>query len=117
MLIAGGLAGLAGVSQILGTNSAVTGTVDAGYGFDAITVALLGRATPWGTVLAGLLFGALRAGSLSMQARTGVPVDLVTVVQALIVLFIAAPQLVRSLFWLRADKAGTGQVLAKGWNG
>jgi general nucleoside transport system permease protein len=117
MLLAGGLAGLAGVSQILGTNSAVTGTVDAGYGFDGITVALLGRATPWGTVLAALLFGALRAGSLSMQARTGVPVDLVTVLQALIVLFIAAPQLVRTLFWIRADRAGTGQVLAKGWNG
>jgi general nucleoside transport system permease protein len=117
MLIAGGLAGLAGVSQILGTNNAVTQTVDAGYGFDGITVALLGRATPWGTVLAALLFGALRAGSLSMQARTGVPVDLVTVLQALIVLFIAAPQLVRQIFRIRADRAGTGQVLAKGWNG
>jgi simple sugar transport system permease protein len=117
MLLAGGLAGLAGVSQILGTNNAVTQTVDAGYGFDGITVALLGRATPWGTVLAALLFGALRAGSLSMQARTGVPVDLVTVLQALIVLFIAAPQLVRSIFRIRADRAGTGQVLAKGWNG
>jgi general nucleoside transport system permease protein len=117
MLLAGGLAGLAGVSQILGTNNAVTQTVDAGYGFDGITVALLGRATPWGTVLAALLFGALRAGSLSMQARTGVPVDLVTVLQALIVLFIAAPQLVRSIFRIRADQAGTGQVLAKGWNG
>jgi ABC-type uncharacterized transport system permease subunit len=117
MLLAGGLAGLAGVSQILGTNTAVTGTVDAGYGFDGITVALLGRATPWGTVLAALLFGALRAGSLSMQARTGVPVDLVTVLQALIVLFIAAPQLVRSIFRIRTDRAGTGQVLAKGWNG
>jgi simple sugar transport system permease protein len=117
MLIAGGLAGLAGVSQILGTNNAVTQTVDAGYGFDGITVALLGRATPWGTVLAALLFGALRAGSLSMQARTGVPVDLVTVLQALIVLFIAAPQLVRSIFRIRADRAGAGQVLAKGWNG
>jgi general nucleoside transport system permease protein len=117
MLIAGGLAGLAGVGQILGTNTAVTQTIDAGYGFDGITVALLGRATPWGTVLAALLFGALRAGSLTMQARTGVSVDLVTVLQALIVLFIAAPQLVRSIFRIRADRAGTGQVLAKGWNG
>lgn len=117
MLIAGGLAGLAGASQILGTNPAVTQDVDAGFGFDGITVALLGRATPWGTVLAGLLFGALRAGGLTMQARTGTPVDLVTVVQALIVLFIAAPQLVRSIYRIRADRAGTGQVLAKGWNG
>ncbi len=117
MLIAGALAGLAGVSQILGTNQAVTQDIDAGYGFDGITVALLGRATPWGTVLAGLLFGALRAGGVAMQARTGVPIDLITVLQALIVLFIAAPQLVRSIFRIRADRAGTGQVLAKGWNG
>ena len=68
-------------------------------------------------MLAGLLFGALRAGGVAMQARTGVPIDLITVLQALIVLFIAAPQLVRSIFRIRADRAGTGQVLAKGWNG
>jgi general nucleoside transport system permease protein len=117
MLIAGGLAGLAGVSQILGTNNAVTQDIDAGYGFDAITVALLGRANPWGTVLAGLLFGALRAGGVAMQSQTGTPIDLVTVVQALIVLFIAAPQLIRSIFRLRAERGGVGQALAKGWNG
>jgi general nucleoside transport system permease protein len=117
MLLAGGLAGLAGVSQILGTNNAITQDIDAGYGFDGITVALLGRATPWGTVLAGLLFGGLRAGGVAMQARTGTPIELITVVQALIVLFIAAPALVRSMFRLRAERAGAGQVLAKGWNG
>jgi simple sugar transport system permease protein len=117
MIIAGGLAGLAGVSQILGTNNAVTQDIDAGYGFDAITVALLGRANPWGTVLAGILFGALRAGGVTMQAQTGTPIDLVTVVQALIVLFIAAPQLIRSIFRLRAERGGVGQALAKGWNG
>jgi ABC-type uncharacterized transport system permease subunit len=117
MLIVGGLAGLAGVSQILGTNPAITQDIDAGYGFDAITVALLGRANPGGTVLAGLLFGALRAGGVAMQSQTGTPIDLVTVVQALIVLFIAAPQLIRSIFRLRAERAGVGQALAKGWNG
>jgi ABC-type uncharacterized transport system permease subunit len=117
MLIAGGLAGLGGVSQILGTNTAVTQDIDAGYGFDAITVALLGRANPWGTVLAGLLFGALRAGGVAMQSQTGTPIDLVTVVQALIVLFIAAPQLIRSIYRLRAERGGVGQALAKGWNG
>jgi ABC-type uncharacterized transport system permease subunit len=117
MLIAGGLAGLAGVSQILGTNTAITQDIDAGFGFDAITVALLGRANPGGTVLAGLLFGALRAGGVAMQAQTGTPIDLVTVVQALIVLFIAAPQLIRSIFRLPAERGGVGQALAKGWNG
>jgi simple sugar transport system permease protein len=116
MVIAGALAGLAGVSQILGTNSAITQDIDAGFGFDAITVALLGRANPLGTVLAGLLFGALRAGGVQMQSATGTPVDVVQVVQALIVLFIAAPMLVRSIFRLRAARGGTGQALAKGWN-
>jgi ABC-type uncharacterized transport system permease subunit len=116
MVFAGGLAGLAGVSQILGTNTAITQDIDAGFGFDGITVALLGRAKPGGTVLAGLLFGALRAGGVTMQARTGIPIDLVTVVQAVVVLFIAAPALIRSLFRMRAGQ-GVGQELAKGWNG
>jgi general nucleoside transport system permease protein len=117
MLIAGGLSGLAGVSQILGTNSAITQDIDAGIGFDAITVALLGRATPGGTVLAGLLFGALRAGGVQMQSSTGIPIDLVQVIQSLIVLFIAAPALIRSIFRLRDARGGLGTQLAKGWNG
>ncbi len=117
MLIAGGLAGLAGVSQVLGTQGYLTGGVSAGLGFDAITVALLGRASPFGTVLAGLLFGALRAGGVAMQARTGTPIDLVLILQALIVLFIAAPPLVRAVFRIRtAGGAGVGQI-SKGWNG
>jgi ABC-type uncharacterized transport system permease subunit len=117
MLLAGGLAGLAGVSQILGTNSAITQDIDAGIGFDAITVALLARGTPGGTVLAGLLFGALRAGGVQMQASTGTPIDLVQVIQSLIVLFIAAPTLIRSIFRLRDARGGIGAQLAKGWNG
>jgi ABC-type uncharacterized transport system permease subunit len=117
MILAGALSGLAGVSQILGTNSAITGDIDAGIGFDAITVALLARATPGGTVLAGLLFGALRAGGVQMQSSTGTPIDLVQVIQSLIVLFIAAPLLIRSIFRLPAARGGAGQQLAKGWNG
>jgi general nucleoside transport system permease protein len=117
MLLAGGLAGLAGVSQILGTNNAVTQDIDAGIGFDGITVALLGRATPGGTVLAGLLFGALKAGGVQMQAKTGTPIDLVVVLQAMIVLFIAAPALVRAVFRIRIGGGEVSQELAKGWNG
>jgi ABC-type uncharacterized transport system permease subunit len=116
MLIAGALAGLAGVSQILGTNTAITGDIDAGIGFTGITVALLGRAQPWPTVMAGLLFGAFQAGGVTMQTKTGTPIDLVTVLQALMVLFIAAPALVRALFRLRAAR-GVETALAKGWNG
>jgi simple sugar transport system permease protein len=117
MLISGALCGLAGVSQILGTNNQLTGDIDAGIGFDAITVALLGRANPKGIVAAGLLFGALHAGGTQMQSATGTPIDLVQVIQALIVLFIAAPMLVRSIWRLRGASTGVTGGLAKGWNG
>lgn len=117
MVIAGGLAGLAGCSQILGTNPSITQDIDAGIGFTGITVALLGRADPWATVLAGLLFGALQAGGVTMQSRTGTPIDLVTVLQSIIVLFIAAPALIRSTFRLRGAADTSAQQLAKGWNG
>jgi ABC-type uncharacterized transport system permease subunit len=115
MLISGGLAGLAGVSQILGTNTQVTQDIDAGIGFDAITVALLGRANPLGIVFAGLLFGALHAGGSQMQTYT--PIDLVQVIQSLIVLFIAAPAVIRAIFRLKVSTGGVGGELAKGWNG
>jgi ABC-type uncharacterized transport system permease subunit len=118
MVIAGALSGLAGCAQILGGNNvALTGDVDAGIGFDAITVALLGRASPGGTVLAGILFGALRAGAVRMQSQTGVPTEIVQVIQSLIVLFIAAPALIRAVFRLRATGGGGVTALAKGWNG
>jgi ABC-type uncharacterized transport system permease subunit len=100
MLTAGAFAGLAGSAQVLGTERVLTAGVAASYGFDAITVALLGRSRPLGTVFAGILFGALRAGGVVMQARTGTPIDIVLVVQSLIVLFIAAPPLVRAVFRL-----------------
>lgn len=101
MLIAGALAGLAGVNQVLGTiTTGFTAGIDAGIGFDAITVALLGRSTPWGTFAAGILFGAFKAGGFAMQASQQIPIEIVTVVQSLIVLFIAAPPLVRTIFFL-----------------
>jgi simple sugar transport system permease protein len=109
MAIAGALAGMSGVAQVAGTEKVLTDGVAATYGFDAITVALLGRSTPWGTFAAGLLFGAFRAGAVQMQIQTGTPIDIVLVVQSLIVLFIAAPPLVRALFGLnpRKKKAAT----------
>jgi simple sugar transport system permease protein len=116
MLISGALAGLAGATQILGTEKSLTGGISANIGFDAITVALLGRGKPLGTVLAGLLFGALRAGGVTMQARTGTPIDIVLVVQSIIVLLIAAPPLVRAIFRLRQDGGAGALQLSKGWN-
>lgn len=106
MLISGGLAGVAGSTQVLGTlTTGFSSGIDAGIGFDAITVALLGRSRPWGVFGAGILFGALKAGGYSMQAANGVPIDIVLVVQSLIVLFVAAPPLVRSIFRLPAPGA------------
>ena len=99
MVIAGALVGLAGVSQALGTEpGGFGGGIDAGIGFDAITVALLGRSRPIGILFAGLLFGAFKTGGFTMQASQGVPIEIVLVVQSLIVLFIAAPPLVRAMF-------------------
>ena len=114
MLFAGGLAGLAGMNQIQGSvNSGVTESIDAGIGFDAITVALLGRSRAWGTFAAGILFGALKAGSFSMQAQ-GIPVDIVLVVQSLVVLFIAAPPLLRAIFFLpRTDAERAAKARAR----
>jgi simple sugar transport system permease protein len=118
MVISGALAGLVADSQVLGTRHVVTLDVDAGFGFDAITVALLGRGSPLGTVLAGLLFGAFRAGGLVMGTDTSTPSDVVSVMEPVMVLFIAAPALVREIFRLKGRGGGTqiGQ-LAKGWNG
>ncbi|MGH1978424.1 ABC transporter permease [Rothia sp. L_38] len=100
MALSGALAGLAGTAQVSGTEKVLSTGVAGSLGFDAITVALLGRSTPWGTFFAALLFGAFRAGGVSMQISTGTDIDIVLVLQALIVLFIAAPPLVRSLFRL-----------------
>jgi simple sugar transport system permease protein len=116
MVIAGGLAGLAGAAQILGPNTSLDPSVSGTIGFDSITVALLGLARPGGIVLAGLLFGALQAGSVQLLANTSTPQDLVEVLQSVIVLFIAAPGLIRILYRLRESRGGVDQ-LAKGWAG
>jgi simple sugar transport system permease protein len=115
MVVAGGLAGLAGTANILGRPSfSLTGSYYYFIGFDAIAVALLGRANPAGVVGAAFLFGVLRAGSTSMQASTSTPVDIIVVIQALIILFVAAPALVRSLYRIRAGR-GTSQNFTVSW--
>ncbi len=119
MAIAGGLAGLAGVQAALAPSSnglAVPLSVGlvGSVGFDAITVALLGRARPIGTVFAGLLFGALHAGGLAMQSQAGTPLTLTTVLQALIVLFVAAPALVGTVVPFLKARAAQKDVVPTG---
>jgi ABC-type uncharacterized transport system permease subunit len=97
MACAGALAGLAGANQVLGVLGRASPNFSAGIGFDAIAVALLGRSHPVGVLLAGILFGALQAGGRQMQVAAGVSIDLIAIIQALIIIFIAAPMLVRTI--------------------
>ena len=113
MMIAGGLAGLAGANQVLGVLDRATPGFSASLGFDGIAVALLGRSNPWGVVGAALLFGGLRAGGQQMQVSAGVGIDLIAVVQALIIIFVAAPSLITSLYRVKASATST--QISKGW--
>jgi len=108
MLLCGGFAGLAGAIEILrlGYYPAVFGT---GIGFDGITVALLGRASPIGIMLSAILLGAMRAGAPLMQIKAHVPVEIIDVIQGIILIFLAAEMVVRLAFGLRPTGAGSGE--------
>ena len=108
MLVAGGLAGLAGATTVLGVRFSLTGGFS-NLGFDAIALALLGRSHPAGVVAAALLFGVLRAGATGMAAEASTPVDIIVVIQALVIVFVAAPSLIRSVYRIGAGR-GTGPV-------
>ena len=116
MFICGGLAGLGGAVHVLGTEYALSTSIAGSFGFDAITVALLGRATPAGTVFGAFLFGALQTGGRTLLTNTGTPADILQVIQALIVLFIAAPALMKAIFKIKKSVSDT-TMTAKGWNG
>ena len=116
MFISGGLAGLGGAVHLIGTEYALTAGIAGSIGFDAITVALLGQATPLGTLLGALLFGALQTGSRTLLSNTGTPSEIVQVIQALIVLFIATPMLLKRVFRLK-NTIESKSMTAKGWNG
>lgn len=116
--ISGGLAGLAGVTELAGFYKTLDGGFlvgNAGIGFTAITVSLLGRNKPIGVVWASLLFAALGVGGRAMQAATGIPLDLATVIQSAVVLFVATPVLVKEIFRLRTSPTAALQLATKGW--
>jgi general nucleoside transport system permease protein len=115
MGLAGALAGLGGTTILLGSTPRLTGGFFASVGFDAIALALLGRATPLGVVGAGLLFGALQTGSTGMQVQTSTPIDIVFVIQALIILFVAAPAIIRTIWRVKETRLGAGQRFSAGW--
>ncbi len=115
MMLSGGLAGLAGTSQVLGITHFMSAGISPGFGFDGIAIALMARSRPKGVIFASLLFGAMRAGSTPMQSITGVPIDLVVVVQALVIMFVAAPALVREIYRIRVPETTGTEVFSKGW--
>lgn len=114
MTLSGGLAGLAGASQVLGVDYWVGQGFSAGYGFDAIAIALLGKSHPFGIVLAALLFGFLRSGATRMQSLAGIPIDIISIIQGLVIVFVAAPDIIRWLYRLR-EVAAEKVVLSRGW--
>lgn len=114
MVLAGGLAGMAGGNQTLGVLGRAFPGFTAQLGFDAIALALLGRSHPAGVVMAAFLFGALRVGGRNMQIETDVGIDLILIIQALIIVFVAAPELVRAIY--RVKGGDDAAQLTRGWS-
>jgi len=113
MALSGALAGLAGANQVLGLDHKMVRAFSAGYGFDSIALALLGNSHPLGVVLASLLFGFLRGGAARMQSVASVPVEIIRIVQGMVIIFIAAPEIIRGLYHLKAAD-GEEQSLTQG---
>jgi len=114
MALSGALAGLAGANQVLGLDHRLVRGFSTGYGFDSIALALLGNSHPVGVVLASLLFGFLRGGAARMQSVAGVPVEIIRIVQAMVIIFVAAPEIIRGIYRLRKMSAGEA-VHVRGW--
>jgi simple sugar transport system permease protein len=114
MAIAGGLAGLAGAVETLGRNYYFAPNFNVGYGFDSIAIALLGKSHPFGVGISALLFGAMSAGATRMQFNSQVPREIIQVVQALVLVFVAAPEIIRFVYRLRGAK-DEQVTLSAGW--
>jgi simple sugar transport system permease protein len=115
MCLSGALAGLAGANEVLGVNHNLAFAFSSGYGFDSIALALLGKSHPGGVVAAALLFGTLSSGATRMQNVARIPVDIIDIIQALIIAFIAAPAIIRFLYRLKTAGPGEGTVFTRGW--
>ncbi len=115
MALSGALAGLAGAIEVTALNYRHELGFSSGYGFDAIAIALLGKTNPFGVILAAILFGAMRNGSTRMQFLTQIPVDIISVIQALILLFVAADAIIRFIYRIRLREERV--VLTRGWGG
>jgi simple sugar transport system permease protein len=110
MFISGGLAGLAGATQVMGVTHNVALGFSAGYGFDSIALALLGKSHPLGVTLSALAFGFLRSGGTRMQSVASIPIEIISIVQSMGIIFIAAPAIVRSIYRLKEREGEQDQV-------
>jgi simple sugar transport system permease protein len=115
MVISGALGGMAGTNEVIGVNYNMAMAFSSGYGFDSIALALLGNSHPVGVVLSALLFGALRNGATRMQVVAGIPNDIISILQALILMFIAAPAIIRTIYRLRKPAEGEAAVTLRSW--
>jgi simple sugar transport system permease protein len=114
MALSGALAGLAGTSQILGVDHKMVRAFSTGYGFDSIALALLGNSHPVGVVMASLLFGFLRGGAARMQSVASVPVEIIRIIQAMVIIFVAAPEIIRGIYRIKEMRAAE-KPLAQSW--
>jgi simple sugar transport system permease protein len=114
MAMSGALAGLAGTSQVLGVDHRMVRAFSSGYGFDSIALALLGNSHPVGVVLASLLFGFLRGGAARMQSVASVPVEIIRIVQGMVIIFIAAPEIIRGIYRLKVVRPSQARQM-RGW--
>ena len=117
MSLSGALGGLAGTNEVLGLNHNLAMAFSSGYGFDSIALALLGKSHPLGVIFASLLFGTLRNGATRMMVVSQIPIDIITVLQALILVFIAAPAIIRTIYRLREPDVEEEGVTIRGWGG
>jgi ABC-type uncharacterized transport system permease subunit len=115
MAMSGALAGLAGTMPVLGVDHWLGQGFSSGYGFDSIALALLGNSHPFGVVLAAILFGTLRNGATRMQSLAGIPIDIISIIQALVIIFIAAPALIRWIYRIRVAPTQMETVYTRGW--
>ncbi len=106
LILSSALAGICGSVEVMGNYHRLYDGFSPGYGFDGIPIALLAKGNPIGAILGSILFGALRTGSLNMQAQAGVTDEIVSVIQGSLIVFIAGEYIVRYLLNRKREKVG-----------
>ena len=114
MSLSGALAGMAGANQVLAISRNMAMGLSSGYGYDSIALALLGKSHPVGVVLAALLFGTLRNGATNMMVISGIPIDIISIIQAIILILIAAPAIIRTVYRVKPPREAD-VVFTQGW--